>query len=305
MVNKKSSLGRGLASILGGNTSNIPIKEINNNKESTPQSVGITNEILITQIETNPFQPRIEFNQEKLDELAASIEQLGIIQPITVRKMNHNKYQLISGERRFRASQIAGLEKLPAFVRVANDQEMLEMALVENIQRENLNPIEVAISYKRLIEEIKLTQEQCSERVGKNRSTITNFLRLLKLPYEIQEGLKEGAISNGHAKALLSIKNNETQINLFYDTVANGYSVRELEQMAKDFSDKTFKRKSKDKNINTLDPLPFSQQKMMHDLSRNLEKDVELKRNKKGKGKLIIPFSNDDDLARIFEIINK
>jgi ParB family chromosome partitioning protein len=305
MVNKKSSLGRGLASILGGNISNIPIKEINNNKESTPQSVGVTNEILITQIETNPFQPRAEFNQEKLDELAASIEQLGIIQPITVRKMNHNKYQLISGERRFRASQIAGLEKLPAFVRVANDQEMLEMALVENIQRENLNPIEVAISYKRLIEEIKLTQEQCSERVGKNRSTITNFLRLLKLPYEIQEGLKEGAISNGHAKALLSIKNTETQINLFYDTVANGYSVRELEQMAKDFSGKTFKRTSKVKNINTTNPLPFSQQKMMHDLSRNLEKDVELKRNKKGKGKLIIPFSNDDDLARIFEIINK
>ena len=305
MVNKKSSLGRGLASILGGNISNMPIKEINNNKESKPQSVGVTNEILITQIETNPFQPRIEFNQEKLDELAASIEQLGIIQPITVRKMNHNKYQLISGERRFRASQIAGLEKLPAFVRVANDQEMLEMALVENIQRENLNPIEVAISYKRLIEEIKLTQEQCSERVGKNRSTITNFLRLLKLPYEIQEGLKEGAISNGHAKALLSIKNTETQINLFYDTVANGYSVRELEQMAKDFSGKTFKRKSKDKNINTLNPLPFSQQKMIHDLSRSLDKDVELKRNKKGKGKLIIPFSNDDELARIFEILHK
>ena len=305
MVNKKSSLGRGLASILGGNTSNIPIKEINNNKESSPQSVGITNEILITQIETNPFQPRAEFNQEKLDELAASIEQLGIIQPITVRKMSYNKYQLISGERRFRASQIAGLEKLPAFVRIANDQEMLEMALVENIQRENLNPIEVAISYKRLIEEIKLTQEQCSERVGKNRSTITNFLRLLKLPYEIQEGLKEGAISNGHAKALLSIKNTETQINLFYDTVANGYSVRELEQMAKDFSGKTFKRTSKVKNINTTNPLPFSQQKMMHDLSKRLDKDVELKRNKKGKGKLIIHFSNDDELARIFEIINQ
>ena len=305
MVNKKSSLGRGLASILGGNTSNIPIKEINNNKESTPQSVGITNEILITQIETNPFQPRAGFNQEKLDELAASIEQLGIIQPITVRKMNHNKYQLISGERRFRASQIAGLEKLPAFVRVANDQEMLEMALVENIQRENLNPIEVAISYKRLIEEIKLTQEQCSERVGKNRSTITNFLRLLKLPSEIQKGLKEGAISNGHAKALLSIKNTKTQINLFYDTVANGYSVRELEQMAKDFSGKTFKRTSKVKNINTTNPLPFSQQKMMHDLSRSLDKDIELKRNKKGKGKLIIPFNNDDELARIFKIINK
>lgn len=305
MVKKKSSLGRGLASILGRNISNIPIKEINNNNESVPQSSAIKNDILITQIEMNPFQPRAEFNQEKLNELAVSIEQLGIIQPITVRKMGHDKFQLISGERRFRASQIAGLEKIPAFIRIANDQEMLEMALVENIQRENLNPIEVALSYQRLIDEVKLTQEECSERVGKNRSTVTNFLRLLKLPEIIQKGLKEGVISNGHAKALLSIKNTKTQINLFYDTAANGYSVRELEQMAKDFSDKTFNRISKAKNTNTPNPLLFLHQKIIHDLSKIINQNVELKRNQKGKGKLIISFNNDDDLERIFKFINK
>ena len=304
MVKKKNSLGRGLASILGGDISSIGKKEIDN-KQSTAQSPAFITKILITQIEINPFQPRENFNQEKLNELAKSIQQLGIIQPITVRKINDKKYQLIAGERRFRASQIAGLKELPAFVRIANDQQMLEMALVENIQRENLNPIEVAISYKRLIEEIKLTQEECSERVGKNRSTITNFLRLLKLPSEIQKGLKEGTISNGHAKALLSIKNTETQINLFYDTVANGYSVRELEQMAKDFSEILFKRTSKARNITNAGSLPFSYQKMIHDLSITINQDIKLKRSKKGKGQLIIPFNNDNDLAHIFEIINK
>ena len=261
--------------------------------------------ILITEIEINPFQPRENFDQEKLNELAESIQELGVIQPITVRKINNNKYQLIAGERRFRASQIAGLKELPAFVRIANDQQMLEMALVENIQRENLNPIEIAISYKRLIEEIKMTQEECSERVGKNRSTITNFLRLLKLPSEIQKGLKEGLISNGHAKALLSIKNSETQINLFYDTIANGYSVREIEQMAKDFSETLFKRTSKPRDTSSVNTLPFSYQKMIHDLSIIIKQDIKLKRNIKGKGQLIIPFNNDNDLAHIFEIINK
>ena len=205
MTKKKSSLGRGLASILGTSSSDITSKPTTDIKTETPV-VGTTHEILISQIVTNPFQPRTEFNQEKLNELAVSIEQLGIIQPITVREMGYDKFQLISGERRFRASQIAGLDKIPAFVRIANDQEMLEMALVENIQRENLNPIEVALSYQRLIDEIKLTQEQCSERVGKNRSTVTNFLRLLKLPEIIQKGLRDGLISNGQAKALLGIK---------------------------------------------------------------------------------------------------
>ena len=301
MTKKRGSLGRGLSAILG-NTSIETTAELK--QENTPV-VGKTHEILLVEIETNPFQPRTEFNQENLHELASSIEQLGIIQPITVRKLKDNKYQLISGERRFRASKIAGLDKIPAFVRIANDQEMLEMALVENIQRENLNPIEIALSYQRLIEEIKLTQEQCSERVGKNRTTVTNFLRLLKLPSEIQKGLSTGKISTGHARALISVKNLTSQLNIFHDTVENGYSVREVEQIVKDFADSNYKRTSKTKAISTPNPLPFSQQKMVHDLSRTLDKEVELKRNKKGKGKLIIPFSNDADLAKIFEFIYK
>ena len=301
MTKKRGGLGKGLMTIFKDNTIDIPadIKT-----ENTPLA-GQTHEISIAEIETNPFQPRTEFDQEKLHELSLSIEQLGIIQPITVRKLNENKYQLISGERRFRASKLAGLSKLPAYVRIANDQEMLEMALVENIQRENLNPIEIALSYQRLIEEIKLTQEQCSERVGKNRTTVTNFLRLLKLPSEIQKGLSTGKITTGHARALISVKNPTSQLNIFHDAVANGYSVREVEQIVKDFANSNYKRTSKTKALSTPNPLPFSQQKMVHDLSRTLDKEVELKRNKKGKGKLIIPFSNDDDLAKIFEFINK
>jgi len=176
------------------------------------------------------------------------------------------------------------------------------MALVENIQRESLNPIEVALSYQRLIEEIKLTQEQCSERVGKNRSTITNFLRLLKLPEAIQKMLCDGTISNGHARSLLSIQSEESQINLCHDIIANGYSVREVEQLAKEFTNKPYKRTARIKSITT--PLPFLQQKMAHDLSKNLNIPIELKHNKKGKGKLIIPFNNDEDLERIIEILN-
>jgi len=301
MTKKRGSLGRGLSAILG----NSSIETTAELKQENLPVVGKTHEILLVEIETNPFQPRTEFKQEKLHELASSIEQLGIIQPITVRKLKDNKYQLISGERRFRASKIAGLDKIPAFVRIANDQEMLEMALVENIQRENLNPIEIALSYQRLIEEIKLTQEQCSERVGKNRTTVTNFLRLLKLPSEIQKGLSTGKISTGHARALISVKNLTSQLNIFHDTVENGYSVREVEQIVKDFADSNYKRTSKTKAISTPNPLPFQQQKMVHDLSRTLDNEIELKRNKKGKGKLIISFSNDADLAKIFEFINK
>ena len=294
MKKKRSSLGRGLASILGHNTTNIKTTK-------TLSPTSNTHNILISQIEENPFQPRNDFNLEKLNELAVSIEQLGIIQPITVRKMGHEKYQLISGERRFRASQIAGLKEIPAYIRIADDQAMLEMALVENIQREDLNPIEVALSYQRLIEEIKLTQEECSERVGKNRSTITNFLRLLKLPSIIQNGLRNGILSNGHAKALLSVKDEKSQLALYNDTITHGYSVRELEQLAKDFSEKRYKQTSK---LHTPTPLPFSHQKIIHDLTQNLGREIQLKRNKKGKGKLIIPFNNDDELASIFEVIS-
>ena len=285
MKKSKVSLGKGLSAILG-NLSNDVISSSNKNLDN----------ILISQIERNPFQPRNKFNQNKLDELALSIKQLGVIQPITVRKINLDKNKIISGERRYRASKIVGLENIPAYIRIANDQEMLEMALVENIQRENLNPIEIALSYKRLINECNLTQEECSLRVGKKRTTITNFMRLLKLPTEIQNGLSEGKISTGHARALINIKSKENQMNIYHDTVANYYSVREVEQIAKTFSERNYKRTSRNQEYNKH---PFAQQKMIHDMTSKLKTEIELKYNKKGDGKIIIPFKNEEELKKI------
>ncbi len=298
MSKKRGSLGRGLSVILGNHRTNINRDVAENTKRA-----GSTHNLLISEIKTNPFQPRTEFNKEKLHELSLSIEQLGIIQPITVRKLEKNQYQLISGERRYRASKIAGLKRIPAFIRTANDQQMLEMALVENIQRENLNPIEVALSYQRLIDECKLTQEGCSERVGKNRTTITNFLRLLKLPSIIQKGLSERKISVGHARALINIKSDDNQINIYHDALANGYSVREVEQIARTFTGTIYKRISKEKTNKTSHP--FSYQKIIHDLSIKLDSSVELKRNKKGKGRIIIPFNTDKNFERIARLISK
>ena len=301
MNKERGVLGRGLASILSANNTDTKNTLAKNEQNSNLSNIRNIHHILISQIVTNPFQPRVNFNQEKLNELATSIEQLGVIQPITVRKMQEKKFQLISGERRLRASQILGIKKIPAFIRIANDKEMLEMALVENIQREDLNPIEIALSYQRLIEEVNLTQEECSLRIGKNRSTVTNFLRLLKLPEEIQKGLIERKISNGHARALLSIKLKESQINLYHDIVQNGYSVRDVEQLAKEFSEIKYKRISKTKNLNKI--IPFSQQKIMHDLSKIVSPDIKLKLNKKGEGKIIIPFKNNEEFERIIKII--
>ena len=303
MGKERGALGRGLASILGTNITDISSNTKVENQTTTAENLGKFHEVNLSHITTNPFQPRTDFNVEKLNELATSIENLGVIQPITVRKMKEQQYQLISGERRFRASQLAGLIKIPAFIRIANDQQMLEMALVENIQRENLNPIEVALSYKRLIDEINLTQEECSERVGKNRSTISNFLRLLKLPNEIQKALINGKISNGHARSLVSIKSEESQINLFYDIIENGYSVREVEQLSKEFSSKTYKQISKVKPSKYT--VPFKYQKIIHDLSKKTNTSLELKYNENGKGKLIIPFSNDKGLTDLINLLNK
>ena len=299
MSNKKSVLGRGLGSILRN-----PETDITSKTEGNSSVVGSISTIKMDSISTNPFQPRTEFDKEKLEELAHSIETLGIIQPITVRKLGNDKYQLISGERRFRASKLAGKTEIPAFIRIANDQQMLEMALVENIQRSNLNPIEVALSYQRLMEECKLTQEQCSERVGKKRSTIANFLRLLKLPEEIQSSLQNSTISMGHARALINVKDKETQISIFNDTVANGFSVREVEQLVKTFAQSGYKQISKTKKQNIPNSLPFSSQQAIHTLGRNLEKDVEIKRTKKGKGKIIIPFSSDEDFNDLMKKLN-
>ena len=303
MGKERGALGRGLASILGTNITDISSNSKVESQTITTENLGKFHEVNLSHITTNPFQPRTDFNVEKLNELATSIENLGVIQPITVRKMKEQQYQLISGERRFRASQLAGLIKIPAFIRIANDQQMLEMALVENIQRENLNPIEVALSYKRLIDEINLTQEECSERVGKNRSTISNFLRLLKLPNEIQKALINGKISNGHARSLVSIKSEESQINLFYDIIENGYSVREVEQLSKEFSSKTYKQISKVKPPKYT--VPFKYQKIIHDLSKKTNTSLELKYNENGKGKLIIPFSNDKGLTDLINLLNK
>ena len=301
MKKDRNALGRGLSSILGVSNDSTKSFKIEKKSNTLNKSENFTN-ISVSQIILNPFQPREKFNQEKLNELAISIENLGIIQPITVRRMNNNNYQLISGERRLRAAKLIGLKKIPAFIRIANDQETLEMALIENIQRENLNPIEIALSYKRLIDEVKLSQEACSERVGKSRSTVANFLRLLKLPLIIQKGLREQVISNGHARPLLAIHSEESQINLFHDIVAHGYSVREVEQICKEFFDKKYVRVSK--KTETPD-LSFSNQKLIHDISKSLNTDINIKMNKKGKGKLVIYFENEEDLLRITNSFNK
>ena len=299
MKKNRGSLGKGLAAILGSSVAaNNDQKSQNISTDSN--QLNKVQEIFISNISLNPFQPRKNFEMEKLNELSISIEQLGIIQPITVRKLKDKKYQLISGERRLRASKIAGIKKIPAYIRIANDQQMLEMALVENIQRENLNPIEIALSYKRLIDEVKLTQEQCSEKVGKNRSTITNFLRLLNLPEVIQKSLKDKTISNGHARALLSVKDEESQINLFNDILQFGYSVRDVEQIAKEFSNSKYKQISLSKKTNLKS---FSNQKLEFDLINFLNTKIQIKQNNSGKGSIVIYFKDNDDLKRIIKQI--
>ena len=298
MNSKRNALGRGLSAILRN-----PKTDITDDSKNENNNVSNISEILIDDIEINPFQPRTNFVQEKIYELTESIRELGIIQPITVRKLGYNKYQLISGERRLRASKELKLKKIPCYIRIANDEQMLEMALVENIQRENLNPIEIALSFKRLINECKLTQEECGSKLGKKRSTITNFLRLLKLPIEIQDALKREKISVGHARALINIKDKTNQLNIFYDIIENGFSVREVEQIAKDFSDVSYNYKAKSTKITSEDIIPFTLQKKLFDLSKDLNVEIKLKRNKKGNGKIIIPFSDDDKLDEIFNKI--
>ena len=298
MNSKRNALGRGLSAILRN-----PKTDITDNRADEKNLVGSTSEIAIEDIQINPFQPRVNFEKEKIYELAESIKELGIIQPITVRKLGYNKFQLISGERRLKASKELGLKSIPSFIRIANDEQMLEMALVENIQRENLNPIEIAISFQRLIKECNLTQEECGNKLGKKRSTITNFLRLLKLPLEIQDGLKKDKISIGHARALINIKSEKNKLNIFNDIIDNGFSVREVEQIAKDFSDRNYNYSAKRKKIDSDDIIPFGHQKKLFDLSKSLNVEIKLKRNKKGNGKIIIPFTDDDKLSEIFNKI--
>ncbi|OFY85522.1 MAG: chromosome partitioning protein ParB [Bacteroidetes bacterium RIFCSPLOWO2_12_FULL_35_15] len=297
---KKNALGRGLSALLENANTDIT----SNRLEGEGKVVGAISNIEISKIEANPFQPRTNFEEDALNELAASIKEHGIIQPITVRKLGYDKYQLISGERRFRASQLAGLESVPAYIRIANDQAMLEMALVENIQREQLDAIEVAISYKRLIDECNLTQEQLSQKVSKQRSTITNYLRLLKLPIEIQLGIRNGDISMGHARALINIENPEKQLEIFNQIILNNLSVREAEDLARGVKTIVESVKTSSGNKTTKSSLSVEQQILVDDLRAVFNTKVSINREVNGKGKIVIPFKSDNDLKRILDLLD-
>ncbi len=289
---KKSALGRGLGALIDDRE--------DLQSRSSRKELELSNEIELSKIEVNPFQPRTQFDEEALNELAKSIKEIGIVQPITVRKLNNNLYQLIAGERRFRASKLAGLTKIPAYVRLAEDDKMLEMALVENIQREDLDSIEVAISYQRLIDECDLTQETLSDRVGKKRSTVSNYLRLLKLPAEIQKGIRDKQILMGHARALVNVNEKEHQLSIFNMAVTQDLSVRKIEELVREANAGTF-GKEKVKAVS----LAKEYESLKEHLSKHFDSKIDLKRNDKGKGKIIIPFKSDDDLERILGILDQ
>ncbi len=289
-MSKKPALGRGLSALLENAKTDITTKNIGDNAPVV-NSVSV---IKIKSIETNPFQPRTNFEENALQELSDSIKQHGIIQPITVRKLGYDRYQLISGERRFRASQMAGLTDVPAYIRIADDQEMLEMALVENIQREDLDPIEVSLSYKRLIDECSLTQEQLSEKVGKQRSTVTNFLRLLKLPAPIQKSLRDREITMGHAKALINIDNEDRQLAIFALALEQDLSVRQIEDLARGEKLKVTPKVSRVEK-----PLSIEDKVITKNLDKIFNKSYQFKRNAKGGGTLSLNFSNDTELQHI------
>ena len=279
-----------------------PETDITSRDISGDYVAGAVAEIDINLIEANPFQPRTEFDEVALAELAQSIKEQGIIQPVTVRKLGYNRYQLISGERRLRASKLAGLAKIPAFIRIANDEQMLELALIENIHRENLNAIEVAISYQRLIDECNLTQEQLSDKVGKSRSAIANFLRLLKLPAEIQIALRDGHISMAHARALINIEDKEAQLKLLQQIIEDDLNVRQTEELANKAKTTSEENKEQRKQTNYL-PDHFKAQ--IKTLSQALNTKVKVKRNLKGQGSVVIDFKNQEEFDRIIALFNK
>jgi len=289
MKSKKRALGRGLDAILQSPDTDITSKDISGNYVA-----GAIAEIDINQIQANPFQPRTKFDQESLDELMQSIQEQGIIQPITVRKLGYGKYQLISGERRLRAAVQIGMTKIPTFIRVANDEQMLEMALIENIHREDLNAIEIAISYQRLTEECQLTQEQLSEKVGKNRATVANYMRLLKLPAEIQVALRNNTITMGHARALINIVDPSDQVSVLQQIIGKDLSVRAVEKLARQLINKTTAV-----TTNITKPLPDHIVSGQNTLEKMLDAQVKVSRNTKGKGTIVIPFESDQDFKKI------
>ena len=305
---RKTGLGRGLSALLDDTDAvNPPKNGLNTiaetrtdaNSAAASTSNNSIGHININDVETNPYQPRTEFDQMALNELSDSIKVQGLIQPITVRKQPSGKYQLISGERRLRASKLAGLTQIPAYVRTANDQQMLEMALIENIQRENLNAIEIALSFQQMLDECNLKQEQLGERVGKNRTTVTNYLRLLKLPPAIQVSIRDQKISMGHARALISVEQPEKQLFIHNEIIEKGLSVRKVEELVR--------------NINSVEVKPnarqsagakFEHQKLQRDLATKFATRVKLKVGENGKGAIEIPFVSEDDLNRILALLD-
>lgn len=296
-IQKKSALGRGLGALLQDSPQKLQKQEL----IPVAPSAGIY-EIPLSTIQVNPYQPRTHFDKDALQELSDSIIVQGIIQPITVRKLADDEYQLISGERRFQASKLAGLEKIPAYVRTANDQQMLEMALIENIQRENLNALEIAHSYQRLLAECNLKQEELGDRVGKNRTTVNNYLRLLKLPPDIQAGIRDQVISMGHARALINIEDIDKQLAIFNKTVAEELSVRKVEALVKVLNNENEESELK-KDTNTGPVRKYEIGKIQQRLATHFGSKVQLKANEKDKGEIKIPFGSASDLNRILEIL--
>jgi len=308
-VEKKKALGKGLSALLNDSPSVNTQKNYNsvetdgrtnnNNNGNNGGSMGSVNEIRIAEIEINPFQPRTDFDEQALIELAESIKTQGLIQPITVRRVNSHSYQLISGERRLRAAKRAGLNTIPAYIRTANDQQMLEMALIENIQRENLNAMEVALSFQRMLDECGLKQEQLGERVSKNRSTVNNYLRLLKLPPSIQASIRDGDISMGHARALITIEDPIKQVHLHQLILQQNLSVRKVEEMVRNLQHGTPKKEERKP-----EPVSFQVQKIQDDLASKFSTKVKLKVSNKGAGSIEIPFLSQDDLTRILQMLD-
>jgi ParB family chromosome partitioning protein len=296
---KRSALGKGLSALLENSETDIT------STSAGDGIVGSISTISILSIEANPFNPRSNFEKDALQELSTSIKIHGIIQPITVRKLGRDKYQLISGERRFRAAQLAKLTEVPAYIRIANDQAMLEMALVENIQREDLNPIEVALSYQRLIEEVELTQDQLSQKISKSRSSITNHLRLLKLPADIQAGVRERKITMGHARALVSAGDEETQVELFNRVVKEKLSVRDIEAILR--GEKISGAPEEQEPLPKKAKLEITKTEFTfkEHLGDRLSTKVEIKKSPNGNGKIVVNFNSDVDLSRIIDLLNK
>lgn len=305
MSSKQRGLGKGLSALLGdaGNLDSLrsPVGYVNKDVVGTkdPQDTADVLRIPVNMIEPNPFQPRMSFDQDSLQELAASIRTFGLIQPITVRKKSADRYQIISGERRFKACQIAGMDMVPAYIRDANDQGMLEMAIVENIQRENLDPIEVAMSYQRLIDECSLTQEQMADRVGKKRASVTNYLRLLKLPAKVQHDLKVGLLSVGHAKVLLGLDDVLLQEKLCDFVIKNSLSVRQLEDKIKELQAQQQNEVKPKKEVN----LPDEYYRVLEHIGKFFDKSISLKRTDSGKGTMTIHFDSDDEIRRFLKAL--